>query len=333
MGTRRTENIVVEDTSAARLAASPEGVRAFVEARFGLSVHFGLYSVVGRGEWLMHGERIPHAEYFKLMQRFNPTRFCAEEWADLMVETGQKFLLITTKHHDGFCLWDTDLTDKKITNTPFKRDLIAELAPALRDRGLKLHFYYSHLDWTHPAYRNDWPAYLEFHNGQLRELLTRYGPIGGVVFDGYWPCQVYGEAEAHLKEGGPYNLAGIYDMIHTLQPDAVVVNNHHMPPLKGEDYQVWELDLPGGNTAGFNTTEIGKLPTATWWNLNSKWAYWPAHHFVKSPESIVSTMRQAHARGSTFMLNVGPRPWGDIHPEEQMAMRQIGRTIREMQLL
>ncbi len=193
------------------------------------------------------------------MDEFNPTRFDAEEWADLMLESGQKFLFITTKHHDGFCLWDTQLTDFKITNTPFKRDVIGELARALRDRGLGLHFYYSLLDWTHPAYRNDWPAYVAYYQGQLRELLTRYGEIAGVLFDGYWPRQGFdGDENDYFPPRGRWDLEGTYNLIHELQPNAVVTNNTHVLPLPGEDYQVWELDMPGENTTGFNTTEIGE---------------------------------------------------------------------------
>jgi len=327
-----TSGFTVEDTSAATRQANAEGVRAFVEGRYGLSMHWGLYSLLGRCEWAMHLESIPHGKYFELMQKFNPARFNAEEWADLMLEAGQKFLLITTKHHDGFCLWDTALTDKKITNTPFRRDVLAELAVALRDRGLQFHFYHSLMDWTHPAYRNDWPKYLAFLNGQLRELLTRYGPIHGVLFDGYWPRHLFGERDAYFKEGGPYNLAGIYDLIHELQPAAMITNNHHVLPLKGEDYQVWELDMPGENKIGFNCTDIGKLPTAVWWNLNHGWGYQPGNHRVKSAEAILTNLRQAQSRKATFLLNVGPRPFGDIHPEEQLVMRQIGSKLRDLAL-
>ena len=332
-----------EDTSAAKLPASPEGVKRFVDSRFALSIHWGLYSLNGRGEWALHNENIPHDVYRRRMKEFNPARFCAEEWADLMVESGQKFMLITTKHHDGFCLWDTSLTNFKITNTPFKRDVIAELAPALRDRGLGLHFYYSLMDWTHPAYRKDWPAYVAYYQGQLRELLTRYGEISGVIFDGYWPWGDFDDARnrngfflpadswARSKSydrAYPWDLAGTYDLIHTLQPGAVVANNTHVPPLKGEDYQVWELDMPGENTVGFNTTEIGNLPRAVWWNLNTGWAYAPRTHAVKPAGQILATMARAHAREAAFFLNVGPRPWGDIHPHEALVLRQIGQHLR-----
>ncbi len=314
-----------------------------MEARFGLSVHWGLYALNGRGEWVLHVENIPHDVYRRRMQSFNPTRFNAEEWADLMLESGQKFLLITTKHHDGFCMWDTALTDFRVTNTPFRRDVIGELAPALRDRGLGLHFYYSLMDWTHPAYRNDWPAYVAYYQGHLRELLTRYGPIAGVIFDGYWPRGDFNDEKhrngyflpadswarsKYYDRRYPWDLAGTYDLIHTLQPDAVITNNGHVLPTKGEDYQVWELDMPGENTVGFNTTEIGDRPRAVWWNLNTGWAYAPRTHAVKSPGTILASMAKAHSRGAVFFLNVGPRPFGDIHPHEALVLREIGQHLR-----
>jgi len=320
----------IEDTSVCRLQASAQGVQAFTQAGYGLSMHWGLYALNGRGEWAYYQERIPFARYRQRMAEFNPTRFHAEEWADLMLESGQQFLLITTKHHDGFCLWDADATDFKVTNTPFKRDIIGELAGALRDRGLQLHYYYSLLDWTHPAYRQDWPAYVAYYQGQLRELLTRYGEIGGVLFDGYWPRAGFeGEDEqAYFPPRGAWDLVGTYQLIHELQPNAVVVNNHHILPQPGEDYQVWELDLPGENNIGFNTTEVGDKAKAVWWNLNQGWAYAPRTHRVKSAEEILATQRRAQAADAVFMLNVGPRPFGDIHPEEQDVLRTVGATLR-----
>ena len=155
---KANRTIIVEDTSAARRQASGDASRRFQEAGFGMSVHWGLYSLSTHGrEWVYFDDRIPFEAYRVRMERFNPTRFNAEEWADLMVEAGQKFLLITSKHHDGFCLWDSFHTDFTIAHTPFGRDVLAELAPALSDRGLGLHFYYSLIDWTHPTYRQDWP--------------------------------------------------------------------------------------------------------------------------------------------------------------------------------
>ena len=314
--------------------ATPAGIQAFAAAKYGLSVHWGLYSINGRGEWVYFVERIPFDVYHRRMDEFNPVRFNAEEWADLMIEAGMKYLFITTKHHDGFCLWDTALTDFKITHTPFKRDVIAELATALHDRGLGLHFYYSLLDWTHPAYRNDWPAYVAYYQGQLRELLTRYGEIAGVLFDGYWPRQGFdGDELDYFPARGAWDLQGTYNLIHELQPNAMITNNTHVLPLTGEDYQVWELDMPGENTIGFNTTEVGDKSRAVWWNLNTGWAYAPRTHLVKGADTILQSMRKAHSRDASFVLNVGPRPFGDIHPEEQLRLREIGQQARALRLI
>jgi len=331
---KRQPDYEVEDTSGAKLTVSPTGLARFQESAFGLSVHWGLYCLSHSGsEWIYFHDRIPLDTYQKRMGRFNPVRFNAHEWADLMVEAGQKFLVITSKHHDGFCMWDTAHTDFKITNTPFARDVLAELAHALHERGLGLHFYYSLVDWTHPAYRRDWPRYVEYYQNQLRELCTRFGQIDGFVFDGYWPRnKLEGDDFEYLAARGPWDFAGTYDLIHSLQPDAVITNNTHVLPLKGEDYQVWELDLPGENKIGFNCTDIGDKPTACWWNLNTGWSYQPWNHCVKSADEIVRTYRAARSRNAVFFLNVGPRPFGDIHPEEQHVLRRIGQMIRQYDL-
>ncbi len=263
------------------------------------------------------------------MERFNPTRFDAEEWADLLLESGQKFFAITTKHHDGFCLWDTALTDFKVTNTAYRQDVLAALAPALHERGIGLHLYYSLVNWTHPAYRDDWSAYVAYYQGQLRELLTQYGPIGGVLFDGYWPrVEFEGDEIRYFQPQGAWQLAETYTLIHTLQPDAVIANNNHILPLPGEDCQIFEVDFPGENTVGFNTTEISDRQKIVWWNLNSGWAYHPKMHNVHSAESIVRTMREVYAQDAIFILNVGPRAFGDIHPDEQRVLREIGQYWR-----
>lgn len=325
----------VEDTSAARLCASAEAMGRFQQAGIGLSVHWGLYSLSTEGnEWIYFEKRIPFDTYRQRMGRFNPARFDAGEWADLMVEAGMKFLIITAKHHDGFCLWDAEHTDFKVTNAAFKRDILAELAIALRERGLGFHFYYSLVDWTHPAYRTDWPAYVDYYQNQVRELCTRFGPIGGMIFDGYWPRQdlVAEGRHEYFAARGPWDLAGTYDLIHELQPDAVITNNSHVLPIQGEDYQVWELDLPGENTAGFNCREIGDKPTACWWNLNAGWSYQPWHHRVKNAEEILATYQAARSSGAVFFLNVGPRSFGDIHPEEQQVLRELGQKIRRYHL-
>lgn len=323
----------IEDTSAARLQATPEAVRRFNTLRFGLSVHWGLYSLIGRGEWVMHVEQIPLAEYEKLVPQFNPTRFNAQEWGDLMVEIGAEAFLITSKHHDGFAMFDTALSDYKVTNTPFGRDVIGELAEACHQRGIQLAFYYSLLDWHHPDYNTNWPSYVAYYQGQLRELLTNYGPIGGILFDGYWPRFDHTDRTQYFKASGKWDLAGTYDLIHSLQPNAMVVNNHHVLPLKGEDYQVWELDLPGENTVGFNTTEIGTLPRATWLNANKGWSYFKLEQQqVKPVEQLVSYVIDSARRNATCWLNVGPTPEGEIMAEEVAALRAAGEQLMQQEI-
>jgi alpha-L-fucosidase len=321
----------VEDTSLVKLHASDKGISRFLNAGYGLSVHWGLYSLsTADSEWIYYNQQVPLAKYQKRVEHFNPLRFNAAEWADLILESGQKFLVITSKHHDGFCLWDSALTDFKVTNTPFGRDILHELAYALHERGLGLHFYYSLVDWTHPAYRQDWAAYVAYYQGQIRELCTAFGRIDGFVFDGYWPRQEFepGPEYDYFAARGSWDLAGTYDLIHELQPDALIGNNSHVPPIPGEDYQVWELDLPGQNTIGFNTTEVGAKPAVCWWNLNAGWSYQPWNYDLKSAAEIVAVYRKVRDMSAVFFLNVGPRPFGDIHPEEQRLLREIGRMIR-----
>lgn len=316
----------IEDTSRVRLQADPAAVRAYQEMRFGLFVHWGVYALIGHGEWVMHTEQIPVAEYEKLPPRFNPEKFAADEWAQLLLDSGQRYLVITSKHHDGFCLFDSALTQYKITHTPFGRDPIAELAAALARRGLKLGFYYSLLDWHHPAYRSDWPAYVQYYQGQVRELCTRYGEIALIWFDGYWPA--HPPPAPHFVEGGPWDLAGTYDLIHQLQPNALIGNNHHVAPLRGEDFQMFEQDLPGENTAGFNAGQLGSLPLESCLTINKNWGYNPDDHAHKSAAELIRFLAECIGRNSNFLLNVGPTPLGTIQPEHAERLRGVGQWLR-----
>ena len=326
------------------------------EARFGMFIHWGLYAVPagewngtpvrGLGEWIMANARIPRDQYAELTKQFNPIKFNADEWVQIAKDAGIQYIVITSKHHDGFAMFGSKASPYNIVDaTPFHRDPLKELATACRKAGIRLGFYYSHvLDWHEPEALgintgvlpdegNFAHYYANKAEPQIRELLTNYGPIGSIVFDGYWPRTIFeGSEQEVFPPRGDWDLAGTYDLIHDLQPNAVVCNNHHILPLRGEDYQVWELDFPGENTTGFNTTAVGDTPKAVWWNLNSGWAYAPRIHAVKSPETILRSMRKAHGLGAVFMLNVGPRPYGDIHPEEGQALRQIGQQMRDYRL-
>ena len=316
----------IEDTSNARLQTAPEAVKAYREMRFGLFAHWGVYAVIGHGEWVMHTEQIPVGDYEQLPPRFNPVQFNADEWAQLMVDAGQRYMVITSKHHDGFCMYDTALTDYKITNTPFRRDPIAELAEAFARHGLTLGFYYSLLDWRHPDYRGNWPAYVKYYQGQVRELCTKYGDIGMIWFDGYWPN--HEPPVDYFVEGGSWDLSGTYDMIHKLQPKALVGNNHHVPPLKGEDFQMYEQDLPGENTAGFNTGTVGDRPLESCLTMNKNWGYNPDDNEHKSTSELIRFLVECIGRDSNFLLNVGPTPMGNIQPEHSARLRGVGAWLQ-----
>ena len=313
---------------------STEGLRWFQDARFGMFIHWGLYSILARGEWVMHNEKIPVAEYETLVQQFNPVNFNADEWVRIAADAGQRYIVITSRHHDGFSMYNTALSDYKVTNTPFQRDPLRELADACARRGdIRLGFYSSLLDWHHPAYRfrNEsglaWNDYLEFLHGQVRELCTQFGDIACIWFDGDWPNHLLNDENAYFAAGGRFEYEKLYDMIHTLQPDAVVHNNRHAEPLPGEDVQGFEQDLPGQNTAGFNTTTISKLPMEVCMTINDSWGVNDQDENHKSSQHLIRTLARAASVGANYLLNVGPTALGEILPVHTERLRLVGRWL------
>ncbi|AMV38982.1 alpha-L-fucosidase [Planctomyces sp. SH-PL62] len=306
--------------------------RWFEDAKFGLFVHWGVYSLLGKGEWVMNNDKIPIAEYRKLPPQFNPTKFDAEEWVKLAKSAGVRYITVTTKHHDGFCMYDSKLTDYDVVDgSPYAKDPIKALADACRKHRIKLFFYYSLLDWHHPDYfplgktghdagreeKGDWSKYVAYYQGQVRELCTNYGEIGGLWFDGWWDAP---EAA--------WDLEGTYKLIHDLQPGALVGNNHHVAPFPGEDFQMFEQDLPGENSAGFNKAEATTaLPLETCLTMNESWGYNSRDDHFKSAEQIVRALAGAAGRGANLLLNVGPKPDGTIGPEFAERLLAVGRWL------
>ncbi len=313
--------------------ASPQGLQWFQDARFGMFIHWGLYSLIGKHEWVMHTDRIPVAEYEALMPQFNPPRFDADAWVRLAADAGQRYLIITSRHHDGFSMYNTALSDYKVTNTPFKRDPLRELAEACARHGLKLGFYVSLLDWHHPAYRFRaesglaWTDYVSFLHGQVRELCTQYGEIAAIWLDGDWPAQTLDESNRYFQAGGAFEYEALYEMIHTLQPHAIVENNRHAEPLPGEDVQGFEQDLPGENSTGFNTTTIHGLPIQVCMTINDHWGYCRTDRNTKSARRLVHVLARAASVGGNLLLNVGPTPEGEIPPQHQERLREVGRWL------
>src|SRR5690242_16429506 len=302
----------------------------YQDARFGMFIHWGVYSLLGQGEWVMQNRPVAVPDYEWLASTFNPTKFDAHAWVSLAKAAGMKYITITSRHHDGFSMFQTSATRYNIVDwTAFHRDPLKELADECQRQGIKLFFYYSQLDWHHPDYwprgatghntgrpeSGDWNRYLDFLDAQLTELLTNYGPIG-IWFDGMWD-----------KPDADWRLPQTYALIHRLQPAALIVPNHHKAPLPGEDVQTFEQDLPGANTAGFNTTEIGALPTETSLTMNGAWGFNITDRNYKSVGSLVATLVRAAGAGANLLLNVGPRPDGTIQPEFADRLRDIGRWL------
>lgn len=314
---------------------SEKGMQWFLDSRFGMFIHWGLYALIGRGEWVMHNERIPVAEYEKLVSQFNPTRFNADEWVSIAADAGQKYMVITSRHHDGFSMYDTALSEYKVTNTPFRRDPIKELADACARRGdVKLGFYSSLLDWHHPAYRfRDesglaWEHYLAFLHGQVRELCTNYGEIACLWFDGDWPRHALDEKNAYFLAGGSFEYDRLYSMIHELQPDAYIENNRHEEPLPGEDIQGFEQDLPGENSAGFNTTSVYGLPLEVCMTINDNWGIHFEDDNHKSTRRLVHNLVKSASMNANYLLNVGPSALGEILPVHVQRLREMGEWLQ-----
>ena len=311
-------------------------MRWYQDARFGMFIHWGPTALAPRHDWLMHAEQISVPDYEKISAQLNPTKFNADEWVSIAADAGQKYLVFTTKHHDGFSLYDTALSDYKITSfTPFQRDPVGELADAVARRGnMKLGFYHSVLDWHHPAYRFReqsglaWSDYLAFLHGQVRELCTDYGEIACMWFDGDWPRHVLTQTDAYFAAGGSFEYDRLYDMIHTLQPNAVIVNNRHDIPLPGEDVQGFEQDLPGRNTTGFNVTTITNYPLEVCMTINDHWFHIAGSTNYKSARHLVHLLVRSVSAGANFLLNVGPNAEGEIVPEHVSRLRGVGNWLK-----
>lgn len=315
--------------------------KQFEESRFGIFIHWGIYSMLGRGEWVMQNEDIDYHEYPHLAAGFCPSRFDAAQWAQLFRESGARYVTFTTRHHDGFSMFNSKASEYNILKaTPFHRDILAELADALGREGLQLHLYYSHLDWGRTDYYplgrtgtgtgrpegkdGDWEHYMEFINAQLTELLTGYGKIGAVWFDGVW------DKDAFPREDQPaiWNLSEQYELIHRLQPQCLIGNNHHLLPFEGEDIQIFERDLPGQNEYGLSGQEISRLPLETCQTMNRSWGYRIKDTDYKSADFLIEYLVRTAAKGANLLLNIGPRPDGTIPEEAASRLREIGKWLK-----
>jgi alpha-L-fucosidase len=309
----------------------------FHEARYGLFLHYGLYSLLGRHEWLMYREKMHVGEYEKLMEGFTAENFDADAIAQLAVDAGMQYVNITTRHHDSFCLFETDQTDFKSTNSPAERDLVGELCRACDERGLGFFCYYSHgRDWRHPHAPNndrwggmarpeydepepryatgdehDLNRYLEFVDAQIEELLTQYEPIAGIWLDGI--------AVPLSGDRREFRCQKLYDRIHSLRPPVLV--SYKQGLIGTEDFKAPEHEAveAEGKPLEICTT----MCPGSWGYMAEK----AGEH--KDEVDVWETLREAREQNCNLLLNTGPLPDGSIEPEDESVLRAVGERIQE----
>lgn len=316
---------------------TPENLQArkeFQDNKFGIFLHWGLYSMLAQGEWFMTNKDIDHQEYRKLASGFYPSRFNAAEWVAAIKAAGAKYICFTSRHHEGFSMWDTQYSDYNIVKaTPFKRDVLKELSDECRKQGIRLHLYYSHLDWDRDDYYplgrtgrgtgrttpGKWSDYYEFMNHQIAELIQKYDPAA-LWFDGWWDQDQNPDFDWQLPEQ--------YAMIHRLKPSCLIGNNHHQLPFEGEDIQIFERDLPGENTAGLSGQDISRLPLETCETMNGMWGYKIVDQNYKSVKTLIHYLVRAAGRNANLLMNIGPQPNGELPQVAVERLREIGEWMK-----
>jgi alpha-L-fucosidase len=313
----------------------------FREARFGMFIHWGLYAQLagsydgkptrGAGEWIMQDMKIPTSQYEKLVGQFNPVKFDARQWAKIAKDAGMKYMVITSKHHDGFCMFDTKQTDYCIMSTPFKRDPMKELAAACKEQDIKFCFYHSIMDWHHPLYdpRRPWndtatgdpnmDRYVDYMKGELKELLTNYGPIGILWFDGEW------EKTWNNDRG-----RDLYNYVRGLQP-SIIVNNRVAKSRSGMagmstgeqpigDYGTPEQEIPATGMPG--------VDWETCMTMNNTWGFKRDDQNWKSTRVLLHNLIDIASKGGNYLLNVGPTPEGTIPDESIKRLAEMGQWMK-----
>jgi alpha-L-fucosidase len=324
---------------------APENLAArkqFQDNKFGLFVHWGASSVLGDAEWVMEVKGIPFHDYQKLGRIFNPQDFDAAKWVQMAKDAGMKYIVFITRHHDGFSNWDTKYSDWKITHTPYKKDVLKQLAKECKKQGMQLGLYYSTLDWSREDYpwrtgrtgqksgrtgNGDYASYLQFMKNQLTELLTNYGPVSCIWLDGHWD-QTNPEGSKDRLSRIDWKYDELYGLIHRLQPQCMIGNNHHLDPINGEDFQMFEQDLPGQNHSGLSYQQASELPLESCITMNGSWGFRIPDRKYKTVKEIIHTLAGAAGRNSNLLLNVGPMPNGEIQQEFRDTLAKVGEWVR-----
>ncbi|TCM96919.1 alpha-L-fucosidase [Paenibacillus sp. BK033] len=322
-----------------------ERTKWFLQDRFGMFIHWGLYAIPARGEWVRNGERISVEDYQVYFDEFNPERYDPKEWAKAAKAAGMKYAVLTAKHHDGFCLFDSQLTDYKSTNTACGRDLVREFLDAFRAEGLKVGLYYSLLDWHHPdypaygdrhhpmrdneEYKRDperFAGYLDYMHGQVRELLTGYGKLDIMWFDFSYD-EMKGEA---------WRATELMEMIRSIQPHIIVDNRldaggegggsiyTNNPNLYAGDFASPEQIIP---PSGVTDEEGNSIPWEACITLNNNWGYSAADFTYKSAKTVIRKLVECVSKNGNLLLNVGPNAKGEIPRESLNILEEVGEWL------
>ena len=311
--------------------------KEFSRERFGIFLHWGIYASYAQGEWYLNNDKLETGEYAKAAAGFYPVGFDARAWARAFKDAGAEYVTITSRHHDGFSMFGTEASDYSIVKaTPYGKDVIQALDEACLEEGLRFQFYYSILDWTrddYPAGRTgvnpgkdpakaDYDHYFAFMKAQVKELLTKYH-TRALWFDGYWD---------HSQDAVPFDwrMREFYDYIHALQPACLVGNNHHRQPLEGEDFMMFEKDLPGRNTTGFSEGQevVDYMPMEMCETINHHWGYSVKDQEYKTVDELVRLLASCVSMNSNLLLNIGPQADGRLPELALDRLRGMGAWLR-----
>lgn len=323
----------------------------YTDARFGMFIHWGLYAIPARGEWVRSVEQIPKEDYMPYFYEFNPVDFDPKQWAKAAKEAGMKYVVLTAKHHDGFCLFDSQYTDFKSTNTKFGRDIVAEFVEAVCGEGLKVGLYFSLLDWYHddyphygdmhhpmrnnPAYSNegrDFNRYVTYLHNQVREICTNYGKLDILWFDFSY------ENENYVMRGETWKATELVTMVRELQPGIIIDNRLE---VSGEGFgSMWE-----GNPTPYHGDFVSpeqiippnglqdKQGRDLVWEacitMNNNWGYCAKDHFYKPASMLIKKLVECVSKGGNLLLNVGPDARGNIPPQSMDILGKIGAWMKD----
>lgn len=302
-----------------------ERMQWWSEARFGMFIHWGLYALPARHEWVMSNEQISKKDYKKYVEFFNPDLYDPSEWASLAKKAGMKYVVFTAKHHDGFSMYDTNYSDYKVTNSPIARDLLKELIEAFRAEGIRIGLYYSLIDWHHPDFlvnehihpeRNnqqeiendknrDKKKFQRFLMNQITELMTNYGIIDVLFADFSYPHKKNGKGKSY------WNSEALYKQIRKLQPNIILNDRMDLEEGGGWDYKSPEQFMP----KNWVTFEGGKVPWETCQTFSGSWGYHRDQYTWKSPKQTIVMLIETVSKGGNLLLNVGPTARGIIQDE------------------